>query len=116
MSGGKMKHLEESERDLADRLYELFPLKEEWVYAGHILVMGLGVLAFYCVLRWKSCLADYASFNFVWPPVLTLLLVYCLMEFFSALLSISATAMLDPVGLKTTRPTLLISILDVVSL
>ncbi|MBQ9369235.1 MAG: HlyC/CorC family transporter [Victivallales bacterium] len=94
MSGGKMKHLEESERDLADRLYELFPLKEEWVYAGHILVMGLGVLAFYCVLRWKSCLADYASFNFVWPPVLTLLLVYCLMEFFSALLSISAAARL----------------------
>ena len=94
MSGGKLKHLEENERDLADRLYELFPLREEWVYAGHILVMGLGVLAFYCVLRWKNGLAAYTTFSLIWPPVLTLLLVYCLMEFFSALLSISATARL----------------------
>ena len=93
MSGGKLKHLEENERALSDRLYELFPLKEEWVYAGHILVMGLGVLAFYCVHRWKG-LTNYTAFNHVWPPVLTLLLVYCLMEFFSALLSISAAARL----------------------
>ena len=94
MSGGKLKHLEESEKSLAERLYELFPLREEWVYAGHILVMGLGVLAFYCVLRWKSCLGGHSAFDVIWPPVLTLLLVYCLMEFFSALLSIAAAARL----------------------
>ena len=36
MSGGKLKHLEDYDPDLFEKLDELYPLHEEWVCAGRL--------------------------------------------------------------------------------
>lgn len=96
MSGGKLKFLEESNKKLSDRLDELFPLREEWVYAGRMTVAVLTMLSMFLFELWWECNKrascsgpDYVS---LWMPLAVILFVYWLMELIGTLLTTAASA------------------------
>ncbi len=91
MSGGKIKFLEESEPTLADKLGEVFPLKDEYVFAARLLVAGFLIAAFYFL---SFCIKEKMQLSYLWIPLTAAAGCYWLMEILLGLLSTKASARL----------------------
>ncbi len=90
MSGGKLKHLEDYDPDLFEKLDELYPLHEEWVYAGRLCYVAFLILSMFCLLRWRAELTD-ANAN-LGVPIAAVLVAFVLTELIDSTLGIAATA------------------------
>lgn len=90
MSGGKLKHLEDYDPDLFEKLDELYPLHEEWVFAGRLCYIVFLILSMFCLLKWRSVTAAGDS-SFVFP-IAAVLVAFVLSELIAATLGIAATA------------------------
>lgn len=99
MSGGKLKFLEEANKKLSDKLDEVFPLREEWIFAGRIAVIICSIAAVVSLSLWWDAIHTAAPagqhiYSALWIPVTTIVVVYCLMEIASSLMSTTASAKL----------------------
>ena len=90
MSGGKLKHLEDYDPDLFEKLDELYPLHEEWVFAGRLCYIVFLILSMFCLLKWRSVTAAGES-NIAFP-IAAVIVAFVLSELRAATLGIAATA------------------------
>ena len=90
MSGGKLKHLEDYDPDLFEKLDELYPLHEEWVCAGRLCYILFLILSMFCLLQWREVTS--AEEVTLVLPLAAVIVAFILTELISATLGIAATA------------------------
>ncbi|MBQ7649608.1 MAG: HlyC/CorC family transporter [Victivallales bacterium] len=89
MSGGKLKHLEDYDPSLFEKLDELYPLREEWVCAGRLCYIAFLIMSMFTLLKWRGLLESDACLGL---PLAAVLLSFVLTELISLTLGIAATA------------------------
>lgn len=95
MSGGRLRKLEDINEDLAESLGQQLPVRDEWRYAGRLLVI-LGVVAFHFFLDHSSNSGD-GQLHDLWAfvrPLGALAIGYGLCELASQQLSLAWSARL----------------------
>ena len=78
MSGGKLKHLEDYDPALFEKLDELYPLHEEWVCAGRLCYIVFLILSMFCLLKWRTGMVE--SEGYLGLPLTAVLLSFVLTE------------------------------------
>ena len=95
MSGGKLKFLEDVNRKLYERLDEIFPLREEWLYAARCAIMLFAICSAICLGLWSTSVGGLNSENWYRLAMKPTILVVCIcavLELMGTILTITASA------------------------
>lgn len=95
MSGGKLKFLEDVNPRLYEKLDEIFPLHEEWLYAGRFAAVIFGISGALSLCCWVTKAGGFTAENWYWlalKPAGIIVGICIVLEIMGTLLTVTASA------------------------
>ena len=95
MSGGKLKFLEDVNPRLYEKLEPLFPLREEWLYAGRFAAVLFGICGTISLCLWVTAVGGLQGTNWyrlALKPVCVIVGICIVLELMGTLLTVTASA------------------------